>query len=91
MANTELLQEILKEVKELRRIVDTKNSYTKTNSTTKEYKTYPKDIELLNRILSVNENEKTDSFIKSILNNSYPSVTEGQKAVIDKIQGDLNL
>ena len=97
--NTELLKQVLKEVQELKEMVNTFNqskqskNYQKPlfDSTNKEFKTFPKDVVLYKEMLKVNTNDKTEQFIMSILNNNYPSITEGQKKVMDKIKEDLNL
>lgn len=93
MANTELLEQILKEVKDIRRIVDTFNNTkpVNTSNTTKEYKTYPKDNNLLNSLLNNTTNDKTKQFLLSIINNDYPTITDGQFKVIKKIQEDLGI
>ncbi len=97
--NTELLQEILKEVKELRTIVDKLNGISTNkpvnnplySNNNKEFKTFPKDVQLLKQLITTTDNQKTKEFILSILNNNYPSITEGQKKVIDSIKQDAGI
>lgn len=96
--NTELLNQILKEVKELRELVDNFNNKNKKEypkplyvSSNKEFKTYPKDVKLLKQLISSTENQKSKEFILSILNNNYPSITQGQKDVIDSMKKDAGI
>ena len=90
--NQELLEQILKEVKELREKVD-KFYSTKEVNQDKQYnpginkvKTYNKDIGNLKQLLNiVGYNTKAYTFLDSIVNNQYPTLTFKQYAAASSI------
>ena len=52
-------------------------------------KVYPKDSELLRKLIYQSNNDKTTSFLKNILDNKYPTITQKQKDVIDSIANSM--
>lgn len=72
------------------KVVNTNLGTTKVNNTT-QTKLYPKNVKLLEAILDKNQNEKTEAFLLSIINNSYPTITEGQQKVIIDLANLYNL
>jgi hypothetical protein len=80
--------------KELDSNTDSK-TYTKgldfnSNSLSKP-KLYPKSVKLIERLLDLNTNQKTEAFLSSLVNNNYTTITLGQKKVIDELCIQLNL
>jgi len=90
--NQELLEQILKEVKELREKVD-KFYSTKEVNQDKQYtpgtnrvKTYSKDIGNLRQLLNiVGYGTKAYTFLDSVVNNQYPTLTFKQYAAASSI------
>jgi len=87
--NKELLLQVLKEVKELREMVDKLNN-SKTESTQtdtlKKSKTYIKNVENIKELQnSLDFSTKAYKFITSILSNNYTTLTFRQYAAVKSI------
>lgn len=93
---------ILNRIKEIESILnDIKKDLDKgnTNSTnntglntlSNKPKLYPKNTKLIERLLDLNTNQKTEAFLSSLVNNKYTTITLGQKKVIDELCIQLNL
>jgi hypothetical protein len=67
------------------------NNNTGLNKLSNKPKLYPKNTKLIDRLIELNTNEKTKSFLDSLANNDYSTITLGQKKVIDELCIQLNL
>lgn len=86
--------EILNKINQIETIlVSIKSELNKSglNKVSNKPKLYPKNTTLLNKLIELNTNEKTDSFLKSLTNNEYTTITLGQKKVIDELLIQYNL
>lgn len=61
------------------------------NNTISKPKLYSKSNKLIERLLDLNTNQKTEAFLSSLINNNYTTITLGQKKVIDELCIQLNL
>jgi len=80
----------------IKKELDSNNSISKTNSTglntlSNKPKLYNKSNKLIERLLDLNTNQKTEAFLSSLINNNYTTITLGQKKVIDELCIQLNL
>lgn len=67
------------------------NNNTGLNKLSNKPKLYPKNTKLIERLLDLNTNQKTEAFLSSLVNNKYTTITLGQKKVIDELCIQLNL
>lgn len=85
-----ILLSIKKELDDKPSNVSMLKSISNTNTVSKP-KLYSKSNKLIERLLDLNTNQKTEAFLSSLINNNYTTITLGQKKVIDELCIQLNL